>query len=58
MDRLDGLTHALGSSVTARVSSCYSFVRLYEEPILARTYGAEYEEYRRAVRGWVPSVRR
>jgi protein-S-isoprenylcysteine O-methyltransferase Ste14 len=36
----------------------YAFVRLYEEPILARAYGAEYEEYRRAVRGWVPSVRR
>ena len=26
-----------------------SFVRLYEEPTLARRYGAEYEAYRRAV---------
>ncbi|RWC96263.1 MAG: isoprenylcysteine carboxylmethyltransferase family protein [Mesorhizobium sp.] len=31
-----------------------SFVRLYEEPTLARRYGAEYEAYRRAVPGWLP----
>src|SRR3954470_12214173 len=36
----------------------YSFVRLYEEPELARTYGEEYAEYRRAVPGWLPFVRR
>jgi protein-S-isoprenylcysteine O-methyltransferase Ste14 len=36
----------------------YAFVRLNEEPLLARTYGREYEQYRRAVRGWVPSLRR
>lgn len=33
-----------------------SFVRLYEEPTLARRYGAEYEAYRRAVPGWLPRL--
>lgn len=33
-----------------------SFVRLYEEPTLARRYGAEYETYRRAVPGWFPRL--
>ena len=31
-----------------------AFVRWYEEPTLARTYGARYEAYRRAVPGWLP----
>ena len=31
-----------------------AFVRGYEEPTLARRYGAEYETYRRAVPGWWP----
>ena len=31
-----------------------AFVRWYEEPTLARTYGAQYEAYRRAVPGWLP----
>ncbi len=34
-----------------------SFVRWYEEPTLARTYGAEYERYRDAVPGWWPRLR-
>ena len=34
-----------------------SFVRLYEEPVLLRRFGAEYETYRRAVPGWVPRLR-
>ncbi|MEU7906488.1 isoprenylcysteine carboxylmethyltransferase family protein [Actinoplanes sp. NPDC049118] len=34
------------------------FVKGYEEPHLARTYGAEYEAYRRAVPGWWPRCRR
>jgi protein-S-isoprenylcysteine O-methyltransferase Ste14 len=38
---------AFGAAVVA-------FVRLYEEPTLARRYGAEYDAYRRAVPGWVP----
>lgn len=31
-----------------------AFVRLYEEPTLADRYGAQYEEYRRAVPAWWP----
>ena len=31
-------------------------VRLYEEPTLARKFGAEYQDYRRAVRAWVPRL--
>lgn len=31
-----------------------AFVRLYEEPALARRYGEQYEAYRRAVPGWRP----
>jgi protein-S-isoprenylcysteine O-methyltransferase Ste14 len=34
-----------------------SFVRLYEEPVLHRQFGAQYEAYRRAVPGWWPRVR-
>jgi protein-S-isoprenylcysteine O-methyltransferase Ste14 len=33
-----------------------SFVRLYEEPVLRRQFGEEYEAYRRAVPGWVPRL--
>jgi protein-S-isoprenylcysteine O-methyltransferase Ste14 len=36
---------------------CAAFVRLYEEPHLARTFGAQYEAYRRAVPGWWPRRR-
>ena len=32
----------------------FSFVKFYEEPVLGERYGAEYEEYRRAVPGWLP----
>ena len=34
-----------------------AFVRLYEEPTLARQFGAEYERYRAAVPGWWPRLR-
>ena|SRR5437016_196998 len=34
------------------------FVRLYEEPVLHRLFGTEYEEYCRVVRRWRPSLRR
>jgi len=34
-----------------------AFVRLYEEPTLAAQYGAEYDTYRSAVRGWIPRLR-
>jgi protein-S-isoprenylcysteine O-methyltransferase Ste14 len=33
-----------------------AFVRLYEEPTLAERYGAQYEEYRRAVPAWWPRL--
>jgi len=32
------------------------FVRLYEEPTLRKLFGAEYEEYCRNVRRWVPRL--
>jgi protein-S-isoprenylcysteine O-methyltransferase Ste14 len=34
-----------------------AFVRGYEEPTLARRFGAEYDAYRRAVPGWWPRVK-
>jgi protein-S-isoprenylcysteine O-methyltransferase Ste14 len=34
-----------------------SFVRWYEEPALARQFGAPYEAYRRSVRAWWPRIR-
>jgi len=37
--------------------SFVSFVRLYEEPTMLRTYGAQYERYRAAVPGWIPRLR-
>jgi protein-S-isoprenylcysteine O-methyltransferase Ste14 len=35
-------------------SAMVAFVRLYEEPTLAREYGEAYDAYRRAVPGWIP----
>jgi protein-S-isoprenylcysteine O-methyltransferase Ste14 len=32
----------------------FAFVRGYEEPTLSRQFGADYDEYRRAVPGWWP----
>jgi protein-S-isoprenylcysteine O-methyltransferase Ste14 len=32
----------------------FAFVRLYEEPTLARRYGAQYDAYRRGVPAWWP----
>ena len=34
----------------------FCFVRFYEEPTLARQFGPSYEEYRRAVPGWLPRL--
>jgi len=34
-----------------------AFVRWYEEPTLVRQFGAEYEDYRRAVPAWCPRLR-
>jgi len=30
--------------------------RFYEEPVLARKFGAEYQDYRRAVLAWIPRL--
>jgi protein-S-isoprenylcysteine O-methyltransferase Ste14 len=35
----------------------FAFVRLYEEPTLTRRFGAQYEDYCRAVPGWWPRLR-
>lgn len=47
-------TLAAYAAIAAAVMT--SFVRLYEEPTLARRYGSEYETYRRAVPGWLPRL--
>jgi protein-S-isoprenylcysteine O-methyltransferase Ste14 len=36
---------------------CHLFVLAYEEPTLRRTFGAEYEAYRRRVSRWWPAAR-
>ena len=33
------------------------FVRVHEEPVMAKRFGAAYDAYRRAVPGWVPRLR-
>jgi protein-S-isoprenylcysteine O-methyltransferase Ste14 len=33
-----------------------AFVRWYEEPVLLKRYGNEYQHYREAVRAWVPRL--
>lgn len=35
----------------------WAFVHWYEEPTLGRQFGAEYDDYRRAVPGWWPRLR-
>jgi len=43
----------------AVVAACFTlFVRLYEEPTLRRTFGAEYEAYAARVGRWLPRRRR
>lgn len=34
-----------------------AFVHWYEEPALSKRFGADYEEYKRAVPAWVPRLR-
>lgn len=50
--RLNLLVYAVAAWGLAAV-----FVRRYEEPTLARRFGAEYEAYRRAVPAWRPRLR-
>jgi protein-S-isoprenylcysteine O-methyltransferase Ste14 len=35
----------------------YLFVVLYEEPMLTRRYGSQYERYCAAVRQWIPRLK-
>ena len=46
----------LGYAATVWITVA-SFVRWYEEPALARQFGAQYEAYRRSVRAWWPRIR-
>ncbi|HET6166220.1 MAG TPA: isoprenylcysteine carboxylmethyltransferase family protein [Marmoricola sp.] len=39
------------------VAAVTTFVRVYEEPTLRRTYGTSYDAYTGAVRRWVPRAR-
>ena len=41
----------------AFAAAVWAFVRWYEEPTLARRFGADYEAYRRAVPAWLPRPR-
>ena len=34
-----------------------TFVRIYEEPTLREQFGPEYDDYRAAVRAWIPRPR-
>ncbi|MEI8702423.1 MULTISPECIES: methyltransferase family protein [unclassified Mesorhizobium] len=47
---------ALVAYATIAAIAMVSFVKLYEEPTLARRYGADYEAYRHAVPGWLPRL--
>lgn len=47
---------ALVAYAVIAAAAMVSFVRVHEEPTLARRYGAEYEAYRRAVPGWLPRL--
>lgn len=50
---------SLGLVTYAAVAWCVGAVavRWYEEPILSRKFGAEYQAYRHAVPAWVPRLR-
>jgi protein-S-isoprenylcysteine O-methyltransferase Ste14 len=39
------------------LTAMVAFVKLYEEPNLARRFGADYDRYRAAVPGWWPRLR-
>jgi len=47
---------AIGEACTI-VLGVVLFVLLYEEPHLRKKFGADYEEYCRNVRRWVPRMR-
>jgi protein-S-isoprenylcysteine O-methyltransferase Ste14 len=41
----------------AVASGVHLFVVFYEEPVLRKKFGADYEEYCRNVRRWLPRLR-
>ena len=47
---------ALIAAVAAVALGVHLFVRFYEEQTLTRMFGADYEEYRRNVRRWLPHL--
>jgi protein-S-isoprenylcysteine O-methyltransferase Ste14 len=51
LDRPVLLVYAAGVA-----AATVAFVRWYEEPTLARRYGAQYEAYRQAVPAWLPHL--
>jgi protein-S-isoprenylcysteine O-methyltransferase Ste14 len=52
-----GRANAAALEVAAvAVAAVTLFVLLYEEPILRRMFGADYEEYCRNVRRWLPRI--
>ena len=52
-----GRVNALAIGVVcAALLATVLFVLLYEEPTLRRKFGADYEEYCRNVRRWVPRL--
>jgi protein-S-isoprenylcysteine O-methyltransferase Ste14 len=52
LGRTELLVYAL-----AFMAAVATFVRLYEEPVLRRRFGDEYERYRHAVPAWRPRLR-
>lgn len=52
LGRFEPLVHAAAVAVAVT-----AFVRWYEEPLLRRRFGAEYDAYRAAVPGWLPRLR-
>ncbi|QGF23020.1 methyltransferase family protein [Raineyella fluvialis] len=53
---LFGNLRLLGYAAVAAAAPA-AFVHWYEEPTLAKRFGAQYEVYRRAVPGWIPRLR-
>src|SRR5271154_3461750 len=54
---LCGLGGAMGDLWASAVLAAVAlFVALYEQPTLRRKFGADYEEYCRNVRAWIPRM--
>lgn len=47
---------ALATYLAALAVAAHLFVVAYEEPTLARTFGEEYDAYRKRVRRWLPGA--